>query len=173
MKTWPIFLSACLLLMSAGANAQKPQKVTTDFDKTASFSHFKTYAWNEGMPAKSPLMEVQITESIDKQLSNKGLLKVDRDQDPDLLIAYYAATDVDTQFYTTGWGHWGTSSIEVEKRRISVGTLGVNIGSSKEKKYVWISKATGTLSAKPEKLEKLINNAVEKMFKDFPPKVKH
>jgi hypothetical protein len=164
MKTGWIVLGACLLLStSVGAYAQK---VTSDFDKTASFSNFKTYAWNEGTSAKSPLGE-RITQSIDKQLTDKGLIKVGKDQNPDLLVAYYAATDVETHFYTTGWRYWGTSPIEVEK--IPVGTLGVNIGTPKERKYVWMSKATRTLSTKPEKVEKLINNAVKKMFKDFPP----
>jgi len=168
MKTKPIVLGVCLLLsMSAAAYAQK---VTTDFDKAAPFSRFKTYAWIEGTPAKSPQMRERITESIYKQLAVKGLLKIDRDSNPDLLVAYHAATDVETQVYTSGWAYWGTSTTQVEK--IPVGTLGVNMGTPKEKKYVWMGKATGTLSDKPEKVEELISKAVAKMFKDFPPKVK-
>jgi hypothetical protein len=35
---------------------------------------------------------------------------------------------------------------------------------------VWWGAASDTISSKPEKNEKHLNEAVEKMFKDFPPK---
>jgi len=38
------------------------------------------------------------------------------------------------------------------------------------KKLVWRGVATDTLSSKPEKNDKKLDEATEKMFKDFPPK---
>src|SRR5438105_8750006 len=59
-------------------------KVTVDWDKQASFTGYKTYAWQKGTPAKNPLMDQRIVDAIDKQLSSlKGLQKVESEKDAD------------------------------------------------------------------------------------------
>ena len=156
------------------------QKVNVDFDKEANFSSFKTYAWAKGTPATNPLMDQRITDGIDKQLAAKGLQKVEDSANPDLIVLYHAAVGSETQLTTmnTGgyrWGYrWGggmgTSTTTVDK--IPIGQLTVDIGDAKTKKLLWMGNASDTLSDKPEKNEKKINNALEKMFKKFPPPVK-
>jgi Domain of unknown function (DUF4136) len=148
--------------------------VTVDYDKKASFSNLKTYSWKKGTPASNPLMDQRVIESVDKQLLMKGFLKVDAANNPGLAVAYHAAVEVETQLNTTevgwsGWGYYGggTSTTQVEK--IPVGTLIVDIGDAKNKKLLWRGKATDTVNDKPEKVEKKINESVEKMFKKFPP----
>jgi len=171
---------ALLLVISLPAIAQK---VTVDYDKAASFTNFKTYAWKEGTPAKNPLMQTRITEAIDKELAAKGFKKVDAEQNPDLVVLYHAAVDVETQINTVnmggyyGWygpyggvGGGGSSTTYVDK--IPVGTLRVDIGDVKNKKLLWQGKAVSNLSDKPEKVEKTINKSAEKMFKNFPPDLK-
>ena len=171
---------ALLLVISLPALAQK---VTVDYDKAASFTNFKTYAWKEGTPAKNPLMQTRITEAIDKELAAKGFKKVDAEQNPDLVVLYHAAVDVETQINTVnmggyyGWygpyggvGGGGSSTTYVDK--IPVGTLRVDIGDIKNKKLLWQGKAVSNLSDKPEKVEKTINKSAEKMFKNFPPDLK-
>jgi hypothetical protein len=64
----------------------------------------------------------------------------------------------------------GTSTTTVDK--IPVGHLVVDIGDAKTKKLLWQGTAQDTLSDKPEKNEKKIESALEKMFKKFPPPVK-
>jgi len=51
-----------------------------------------------------------------------------------------------------------------------VGTLVVDLFDTETKQVVWWSTASDTVSDKPEKNAKHLNEAVEKMFKDFPPK---
>ena len=51
-----------------------------------------------------------------------------------------------------------------------VGTLVVDLFDTETKQVVWWGAASDTISNKPEKNEKHLNEAVEKMFKDFPPK---
>jgi Domain of unknown function (DUF4136) len=55
---------------------------------------------------------------------------------------------------------------------ILVGQLVVDIGDVKNKKFLWRGTASGTVSDKPEKVEKTIEKAVTKMFQKFPPPVK-
>lgn len=170
---------ALLLVTSLPAVAQK---VIVDYDKAASFTNYKTYAWKEGTPAKNPLNNTRILEAIDKQLAAKGFMKVDAEQNPDLIILYHAAVDIETQINTVnmggyyGWyggyygGGGGTSTTYVDK--IPVGTLRVDMGDPKTKKLLWQGKGTDTVDEKPEKLEKTINKVAEKMFKNFPPDLK-
>ena len=181
MKPRVISLTVALLLvLSLPAVAQK---VVVDYDKNASFKTFKTYAWKEGTPAKNPLVQTRITDAIDKQLAAKGFMKVDAEQNPDLVVLYHAAVDVETQINTVsmggysgwygpygGYGGGGTSTTYVDK--IPVGTLRVDIGDVKNKKLLWQGKATDTISDKPEKIDKIINKSTEKMFKNFPPDLK-
>jgi Domain of unknown function (DUF4136) len=150
------------------------EKITVDYDKKASLSSPKTYCWKKGTPASSPSINQRVIESIDKQLLMKGFLKVDAANNPDLAVAYHAAVDLETQLNTTdtgwtGWGYYGggTSTTRVEK--IPAGTLVVDVGEAKSKKLLWRGTATDTVSDKPEKVEKKINDVVEKMFKKFPP----
>ena len=157
------------------------QKVTVDYDKHAPFPTFKTYGWKLGTPAKNPLMDERIIKAIDGQLAAKGFLKLDLEKNPDMLVVYHAAVEIETQVSTFdsggGWYGWygpyyggGTSTTYVDK--IPIGTLRVDIADIKNKRLIWQGKATDTLSDKPEKVEKTIQKSAEKMFKKFPPEMK-
>ncbi len=160
------------------------QKVNVDWDKSTDFSSYKTYTWDTGTPAKTPMLHARIIEDIDSQLTAKGLQKVEVNNNPDLVVVYHAATDIDIQMNTVntgiygpgwaygwpGYGGMGTTTTYMDK--ILVGQLIVDIGDVKNKKYVWRGTASDTLSDKLEKVEKTINKAVTKMFKKYPPKVK-
>jgi hypothetical protein len=160
------------LLLAGTAFAQK---IRVDHDKTAVFSKFKTYAWKQGTPARNPLMDTRIIDAIDKQLAVKGLTKVNVEDTPDVIVVYHAAVDYETQLntigYGYGWGYYGgTTTTYVDK--IPVGTLLVEMGDPRAQKMVWRGQGSSDLSDKPEKIEKKINQIVEKMFKKFPPEVK-
>ncbi|MCI0387649.1 MAG: DUF4136 domain-containing protein [Acidobacteria bacterium] len=179
MKVTRIVLSLCFLLTLTGSALA--QKVNVDWDKSANFTGFKTYAWAKGTPPNNPLMAERVVRDIDAQLAAKGLQKVDASSNPDLVVAYHAAVSEETQLNTMdtgmwgpgwgyGWGGGGMSTTTVSK--IPVGQLVVDIGDVKTKKFLWRGTASGTLSDKPEKVEKTINKAVKKMFEKFPPPVK-
>ncbi len=169
-----------ILILSIVAGSAMAQKVNVDWDKTANFTSYKTYAWAQGTPAKNPLMADRIVKDIEAQLAAKGLQKVEPGANPDLVVAYHAAVTEDTQLNTMDTGAWGPgwgrgygggmSTTTVDK--IPVGQLVVDIGDVKNKKFLWRGTASGTLSDKPEKVEKTINKAVTKMFEKYPPPVK-
>jgi hypothetical protein len=175
------FVGLVLLLFTAlGSLNAWGQKVSVDFDKEANFTAYKTYAWTQGTSVQNPLMDQRITNGVDKQLATKGLQKVDASANPDLVVLYHGAVGTETQLNTMntggyGWGYrraggMGMSTTTVDE--IPVGHLTVDIGDAKTKKLLWMGNASDTLSDKPEKNEKKINNALEKMFKKFPPPVK-
>jgi len=146
------------------------QDVKVDWDKGANFSGYHTYAWTTGTPAKNPLMGQRIVDGVDKELAAKGYQQVDT-ANPDLVVLYHASTSKQTQLNTmgTGWGwYWGGSTTTTVSE-IPIGQLSVDIGDPKTKKLLWLGSASDTMSDKPEKNEKKIQKALDKMFKKFPP----
>jgi hypothetical protein len=62
----------------------------------------------------------------------------------------------------------------VRVREILVGTLAVDIIDARKQEIAWRGLGTKEIdtNAKPEKRDSNINKAVEKIFKNYPPKVK-
>jgi hypothetical protein len=168
------YLLACVWLLLFASSAY-PQKVTVDWDRTTNFSNYKTYAWGEGTPLQNPLMAQRVSNGIDEHLAAKGFQKVEIGANPDLVVLYHAAVGAETQLNmsnTSGfdWGAmWGTGMSATSTEKIPVGELVIDIGDAKTKKLLWMSKASDTLSDKPEKNEKKIDSALNKMFQKFPP----
>lgn len=151
------------------------QSVTYDFDRAANFGTFRTYAWVKGTNLPDQLNHQRIMGAVDAQLSLKGLAKVD--SNPDVLVAYHATFDEDIQIngFSSGWGGYrfggmrnGTATVD----EILVGTLAIDVVDAKTSTIVWRGMATKEINPKasPEKRDKNINKAAEKLFKNYPPK---
>ena len=177
----PFFVLVAIVFMSA--TSAVGQKVTTQFDPGGNFSAYRTYAWAKGTPAKNPLINQKIIDSIESHLASKGLQKTENAESADLLVVYHVATDTQTQIntynsggwggYGWGWGGYGgggisTSSVE----KIPVGELIVDFADIKNKKFVWRGKVAGTISDNPQKVEKMLDKSLTKMFKKYPPEPK-
>jgi hypothetical protein len=168
-------LGFVFLFLSGTAMAQK---VTIDFDRNADFSKYKTYSFRKGTPAADPLMNQRIEQAIEAQLAAKGLTR--DESNPDLFVVYHVAVSKQTQLNTTslggwgwgrGWGRWGGigGSAITQVDQIPIGHLVVDIGDTANKSYVWRGTATKTISSKPDKNSKSIEEGVRKMFERFPP----
>jgi hypothetical protein len=182
------FLTIVLLLL--GVRSSFAQDIRYDFDKDKDFSKYKTYKWVpiKGVDAPDDLTAKQITSAIDAELASKGLTRTDSDS-ADLYIGYQTAIGTEKQFtsYNTGWGYgpgWGrgwygyngmaTTTTYGSTSTVYVGQLDLSIYDAAQKELVWRGTATKTLDskAKPEKKQKNITKAVQKLLKDFPPAAK-
>jgi hypothetical protein len=161
------------------------QKTTYDFDKTATFTTYKTYAFKDGTPAGQPLVDKRIVDALTTELAAKGLTR--SDTNPDVVVLYHVALDKQQDIsayssgpmygggYGYGWGGgWGTTTTDVRVRDIVVGTLAVDVVDAKTKQLAWRGLGTKEIntSAKPDKRDKNIISAVTKIMKNYPPKVK-
>lgn len=168
-------LVAAFVLLPAVMTAQK---TSFDFDKTATFSAFKTYALKEGTKVGDPLIDNRIVAAIETQLAAKGLTK--DEAKPDLTVVYHVAFDKqkDISAFSTGggpyrWGGgWGTTDVRVSE--ILIGTLVIDIVDTAKSEVVWRGMGVKEVDvqAKADKRDKNINNAVQKILKNFPPKSK-
>lgn len=173
----PKYVAMMILALLVSAGSAYAQSVSVDYDRQADFSKYKKYAWAEGMPVTDPFAHKRIVEAVDAQLAAKGWTKVEPGANPDAYVLYEAAVGQEKQAtvwgsgYGVGWRRMGgTATVTTET--ILIGQLVVEVGDAASKQLVWRGKASDTLSDKPEKNEKKIKKAAEKMFKDFPPKKK-
>ena len=174
----------CVILF-CGASALA-QDVRYNFVAGTDFSKYKTYKWVRVPDATYPddILDGQIKQAIDSQLSLKGLTKTDGDT-ADLYVTYQLSINNLTQWnaYGTGggvnFGRWrgfgmdmgtatATSSI------IKVGTPVLDIYDVAAKQQVWRGDAVKTLkpSKDPQKNQRNLEKAMAKLLKNYPPPAK-
>ena len=158
------------------SSAARAQDVSYDFDRGADFTRFKTYAWTRGTPVGDELNHKRIVASVDGKLAAKGMTRVELGANPDLLVTYHAKFDKSLKVtgFTSGMGYrWGASrSGSARADEVTVGTLIVDLIEPKAGSIVWrgIANKDVDLTENPEKRDKNINKATEKLFKNYPPK---
>ena len=171
MRARTLLMLASLMLMGTITLAQS---VTYDFDKTANFAAFRTYAWVLGTPLPDALNHQRITGAVEAQLTLKGLRQVEAGANPDLLIAYHANFERNLQINAWGFGDFrfaGSRSGSARAQQVLVGTLVIDMVDARTRHIVWRGMASDDvdMDAKPERRERNINKAAEKLFKHYPP----
>jgi hypothetical protein len=184
-RAFQILMVGCVLLLCSAYAAA--QDVRFNYLQGTDFSKYRTYKWVQvpGVQYPNQLLDMQIKQSIDTQLSTKGLTKTESD-DPDLYVVYQLAIDKEKQWnsFSTGgggwgWGGWrgwggGMETTTTTSSTINVGTLNLDIYDVATKKQIWRGEATKTVKAQknPQKLQKNLDKAMTKLLKNYPPPVK-
>jgi hypothetical protein len=180
MKTFAGRSALVLLMASVGLMAAvRAQKTSYDFDRTADFSKFKTYAWREGTPAGEVFLDKRIVAAIDGQLAAKGLTR--SDGTPDLYVVYHVAIGMQKSISGTasgmgpgfGW-HGGLDTFDARLNELPVGALVIDLADAAKRELVWrgIGVKEIDVDAKPEKRDAAIVKAVEKILTNYPPKTR-
>ena len=151
------------------------QEVRTNHMPGTDFSKYHTYKWvnieSGGHP--NQIVDAEIKQSVDSQLTAKGFTKTDSDS-ANMYVGYQIAVDQEKQWNAYGMGggirFGGMGS--ATSSTINVGTLVLDMYDPATKQLVWTGHATRTVdpSSKPEKNQKNLNKAMQKLLKDFPPK---
>jgi hypothetical protein len=177
-----VWLAWVMLFVCMPATAQS---VKYNFLAGTNFAKYKTYKWVRVPNVQYPnqILDAQIMDAIDAQMAAKGLTKTE--SNPDLYICYQAAVNQEKQWnsYSTGgdfygwggWGGWGgMQTTTTTSSTINIGTLNLDMYDVAAKQQVWRGEASKTLGSgkNPEKVQKNLNKAMQKMFKNYPPPVK-
>jgi hypothetical protein len=182
MKRILCFVPALLLLAGMAA----AQDVRYNYDKAADFTKYKTYKWVEIKTSdKDELIDNQIRATIEAELAKKGLTKSDSDN-VDLYIAYQFAISTEKQVdtfstgygYGGGWGRYrgyggmGTTTGTATTSTLYIGSLQLDFYDVPTKNTVFRAVGSKTIDtkAKPDKQQKNLAKAVQKMLKEYPPK---
>jgi hypothetical protein len=157
-------------------------KVSSDFDKTAGFASYKTYAFtpeaqNLGL---DDLNRNRILAAISNELAAKGFTKSDK---PDVLIdikiksqKQQTATATSSggygYGYRYGWGG-GFSTTTINYDTYIDGTMFIDMIDVSKNQLVWQGRGTKTIdeNASQKKREDNINYAVKQIFLQYPPKI--
>lgn len=169
MKTSLLLILSTLLCTSGLVLGQD---VKYNYDPSVDFSKYHTYQWVT-LPTNHPdqLIDRQIKEDIDAQLTAKGLTQVN--SKPDVQVGYQIAVDQEKQ-----WNAWGTGGFRfgggmgsATQSTINIGTLGVDFFDPASKSIVWRGQGSKTIdpSGNAQKNMERMQKSIAKLLKNFPP----
>jgi hypothetical protein len=151
------------------------QEVSTNYMPGTDFAKYHTYKWVvvEGAQHPNQIVDSEIKQAVDSQLSAKGFTKTDSDK-ADLYVGYQTAVDQERQWNAYGMGgfRWGGGGMgTATSSTIDNGTIVIDFYDPTTKQLVWTGHATKTLdpSQNPEKNQKSLDKAMQKLLKNFPP----
>ena len=181
MRTKLSGLFVVALLMAATASAQK---VHVDYDRSAEFGAYKTFAWGNtpetSLQSEAPLMHSRVKNSIEYHLTEGGL--VEDTENPDVYVTYHTRTREEMQLHTSsmgygyggGWGwdpYWGgmggMGSSTTTSHTYDRGTLIIDIWDAKKKEAIWRGTAEAVVKNNPQRVAKQIDKALIKIVKRF------
>jgi len=150
------------------------QKVEIEFDESADFSRYKTFAIQEGqLNAKAPALNSELTRKkidneIRKRLTEKGLMEVSTKPDLNVRFTLGSARRSDVEAYPAGWRGLGTRRVRVA---YTEGTLVINLRDTSKRELVWRAIAVEDKSD-PAKISEHLDDMVKKSIEKYPPKKK-
>jgi hypothetical protein len=176
-KTEAVFFASFMLCIVVQA-----QKTSAAFDENVNFSNYKTFAFDkEG--ARNPFVNALIVQAVERELTSRGLMKVD--VEPDLKVVYLAATVPNLQVQNVPFYHVvnpaysgmvGSSTMNMWD--VTTGTLVIDLLDRKSDRVVFRGTITEVLQRAPtadlkadaKTVTKPINKGVAKIFKKYPVK---
>jgi len=142
-------------------------EVSQDYDMAADFSNLKTFTWylvkqkkTGDLRVDNPLLDSRIREAVDRSLSQKGYKRISQGT---------------PNFYVFGGsGSFGGIGIGTgsDVREYDEGMLVIDITDAKNRKLLWRGTGTRRVSrhSDPERITKEVNENVDKILAQFPPK---
>ena len=171
MKTIHAFF--VLFLMGFVVSCSTIYGVKYDYDKQVNFGSLKTYDWMT-VPDKADIDSLnveRVKKAVNAELQAKGYMMTSNN--PDFLIAEHMRSKDKIQVEDWGYGYSRhgryrrSSSYQYEE-----GSLILDFIDARSKEMIWrgVAKAVVDNVDTPEKTEKIINEAVQEILKNFPPK---
>jgi hypothetical protein len=171
MKNLRIPFAAVIAVLFACSMALA-QDVKTDYDHHMNFSQFHTYSFAK-VQTTDPLWESRIENAIDHTLQAKGWQRVDNGGQVAVTAVGSARDQREYQTFYDGLGGWrwgGLGETTTQAVNYPVGSLVVDLYDAQNHQLIWRGVSSETLTNNPEKNEKKLDKAVDKMFDHFPPK---
>jgi hypothetical protein len=167
------FLPLILLFLVASCSSIR---VTTDYDTTADFSKFKTFAFYKKGIDKAEISDLdkrRILKAVESEMLAKGFTKSDQ---PDLLVNIFAKStqkvDVYNDSFYYGWHPWYYGpNFGTQISKYTEGTLFIDLIDANKKELAWQGIGSGALSTSGNvaKKEEKIKEFVAEIMAKYPP----
>ncbi|WDF63626.1 DUF4136 domain-containing protein [Flavobacterium sp. KACC 22763] len=161
-------------------------KVTTDYDHSANFSEYKTFAVYDLKAQQGQVNQLNV-DRVAKAIRNEMLAKgFTESSNPDLkvnavsILKNKTSVSANTDFYGYGgmyrpYGYWGGGAMmggantTFNTYDYVDGSLVIDIVSTKTDKLVWQGIGNAEIDSRPDNPEQFINDAIKKILTGFPP----
>jgi hypothetical protein len=163
-----------VLLSLLAVRGARAQKITTEFDQSADFSKYKTFAIRNGqLNSKNPalnsdLIKKQIEADIEHDLTARGMERTDGRADVNVTYTFGSARTSQVEAYPAGWRGLGTRYVRVP---YSEGTLVIDLRDPSTRSLVWRAIASDEKSD-ASKIQGKLDDMVKKSIEKYPPKKK-
>lgn len=157
-------------------------KVTSDFDRMAEFSKYKTFSFyqlTDKGPGLSELNRDRIVNAIKAEMIKKGM--VEKSTNPDVFVNATTLVNTEKQItsntysyggvyrpYYWGAGYGGSTTYNVSE--FKNGSLVIDIIDAGTQKLVWQGTGNKEIDLPMKDAEKIIPLAVAKILEKYPPK---
>jgi hypothetical protein len=171
----------CLMGMLLAPQARA--KMNVDFNPNLDFSKYKTFAYVGGVEHLAMLQvnpnEIRdnVHEAVARELTKRGLKEVRRDQNPDLVVRYFANTQSQVNFAATGdWGgfdpfivdYWAYTYDLWNASTTREGALMIDLIDVQRKDLAWrLLMEQKILNV--DKVWEKVNQEIAKGFQSYPP----
>jgi uncharacterized protein YheU (UPF0270 family) len=165
-----------------------PAKMATDFDPNLNFSKFKTFSFIGGveqlvrMQLNPDELNNKIHRAVTRELTAKGLREVKLEENPDLVVRYWADSQKDVNVATnTNWGvygpyfgyHWGFVYYSMDSSTTHQGTLSIELIDAQARELAWrMFVSVKLIDTEPDKIWKTADSNIINAFKRYPPSPK-
>ncbi|WP_347051612.1 DUF4136 domain-containing protein [Flavobacterium olei] len=161
-------------------------KVTTDYDHSANFTEYKTFAVYDLKAQQGQVNQLNV-DRVAKAIRNEMLAKgFTESSNPDLkvnavsILKNKTSVTANTDFYGYGgmyrpYGYWGGGAMmggantTFNSYDYVDGSLVIDIVSNKTQKLLWQGIGNAEIDSKPDNPEEFINSSIKKILADFPP----
>lgn len=164
--------SALVALTGAALLGCSAVRVTTDWDREADFSRYRSFRWaptqkgDEYRTGDRSLLDARVRRAVNAELEARGMTH--REQPPsDLLLVYRVSSRrrVDVYRHTSYPRPYGPV---VDVHRYREGTLLLLMVDPKRDQVVWEGAAVGVIRGSEG--EERVTDAVHRILEEFPPR---
>lgn len=176
-----------ILVLALVYSCSPTVKVTSDYDHSANFSEYKTFAVYDLKAQEGQVNQLnvdRVTKAIRNEMLAKGFTE---SSNPDLkvnavsILKNKTSVSANTDFYGYGgmyrpYGYWGGGGAMMGGANTTFnsydyvdGSLVIDIVSTKTQKLVWQGIGNAEIDSKPDNPEEFINSSIKKILEGFPP----
>ena len=152
-----------LALWGAAAGAGE---IKVTYDRTVDFTRYETWSWGRGTPAPNPVADRRLREAIEWRLI-MHFVRVP--SGGDLEVVYHAAAESKVGVEKLEYQQTGFLGEATRIRVLREGALLVDMVDTSRGEVVWRGQAWDTAVPSPAALDRMIDEAIEKLFEHFPP----
>jgi hypothetical protein len=163
-------------------------KVATEYEASAPFDTYKTWAWLSVSPGqeqaaaiRNPMVRKMVVEAVEREMAKKGLVKTSPDANPDFYVSVIGAARSRIEVTSYGYMYAGpyayapyagypvvAAAPVTEMREVADGTLVLDFVDAKSKTLFWRGTASDSVTT-VEAVRSTVDEATRKMLENYPP----